>query len=81
MSDDELRRIREAVEGIEKSPSVQWTGAGATDKLHETIKQFNEVATPQTGWLVLLTWVIAGLTFLLVVGLGVQIGLAICSTR
>jgi hypothetical protein len=81
MSDDELHLIRVAVEAIRESPGVKWPGAGATNKLHETIKQFNEVATRQTGRLVVLTWVIAALTLLLVLGLGVQIGLAICSTR
>jgi hypothetical protein len=51
MSDDELRRIREILEAILKAPGVQWTGAGATDKLRRTIKSFNRIATRQTATL------------------------------
>jgi hypothetical protein len=57
-------------------PLSEWSGSGATDRLHATIAEFNEVATKQTAQLVRLTRALVLLTLVLVVGLGVQIYLA-----
>jgi urea transporter len=82
MSDDELRRIREAVEAIRNSDGVRYSGAGATRALQQIIQSFNEVATRQTDtligltrWIARLTVVLVALTGVLVAGLIVQIGL------
>lgn len=58
-------------------PLDQWSGASATNELHETIKAFNETASTQTRTLVRLTWALVGLTVVLVLGLAVQIVLAL----
>ena len=58
-------------------PMVDWSGSGATNELHNTIKEFNESATRQTEKIVILTWVITVLTFLLFIGLVVQIYLVL----
>lgn len=49
----------------------------ALSKLQKTIKTFNEQSSKQTEELVRLTWWIVGLTFVMVVGLIVQIILAL----
>lgn len=51
-------------------------GADAIDRLHTTIKEFNEQSQRQTRTIIALTWTIAVLTFAMLVGLGVQIYLA-----
>jgi hypothetical protein len=45
--------------------------------LHETIAKYQEQSGRQTAHMIRLTWVIAALTFVMLVGLGVQIYLAI----
>ena len=52
-------------------------GSDATNALHETIKAFNTASARQTKWMLRLTWVIAVLTLVMAVGLGVQICLAL----
>jgi len=54
-------------------PLSQWSGSGATDELRKVIIEFNEQSSKQTRQLMVLTWVIAGLTFIMTVGVGVQI--------
>jgi hypothetical protein len=57
-------------------PLSEWSGSGATRELHETIERFNAETAKQTRQLLILTWVIAVLTAVMVVGLFVQIYLA-----
>lgn len=57
-------------------PLSEWSGSGATRELHETIKQFNDATTKQTRQMLILTWVIAILTAIMAIGVGVQIYLA-----
>ncbi|MDX2252012.1 MAG: hypothetical protein NW202_06985 [Nitrospira sp.] len=57
-------------------PLSEWSGSGATRKLHETIRDFNEVASRQTQEILKLTRVIAFLTLVMTVGLIVQVFLA-----
>jgi hypothetical protein len=52
-------------------------GSWATNALHETIKEFNEQTSLQTKQMLRLTRVMAWLTFVMLVGLAVQIYLAI----
>ncbi len=57
-------------------PLSQWSGSDATKELQETIKRFNVASANQTKQLLVLTLVIAILTSLMLIGLGVQIYLA-----
>jgi hypothetical protein len=57
-------------------PIGDWPGANATNQLHKMIEEFNEPTKRQTNQMVVLTWIIAILTFLLFVGLIIQIWLA-----
>jgi len=62
-------------------PVEEWSGSGATRELQETIRQFNEQASRQTRQLVVLTWVIAGLTLVIAVltfGMTVGVVVQIC---
>jgi hypothetical protein len=61
-------------EGI---PLGQWSGSDATNALRESIEQFNAKTGRQTRWLLRLTWVIAFLTLVMAIGLGVQIYMAL----
>jgi hypothetical protein len=58
-------------------PLSQWNGSDATMQLEETIKKFNEETSRQTRQLLILTWVIAALTFIMTIGVGLQIYLAV----
>lgn len=58
-------------------PLSEWSGSGATERLHETIREFNAVAGKQTATMVRLTWALVLLTVALLVGLIVQVALAI----
>ena len=49
----------------------------ALNRLRETIETFNEQSSKQTDKLVRLTWWIVGLTVVMVIGLAVQIYLAL----
>ena len=60
-----------------KIPIERWSGAEATNELHKTIVKFNEVSENQTNQMLKLTRVIALLTFVMLLGLGVQIYLAV----
>ncbi len=62
-------------------PLDEWSGAKATNELHQTIKEFNKVTTRQTNHILRLTIVIAFLTFVMLIGLGIQIYLAIGARR
>jgi hypothetical protein len=57
-------------------PLDEWSGSKATKELQDSIAQFNATNAKQTAQLLILTWVIAILTFLMLVGLAVQIYLA-----
>ena len=64
---------------MEKSKGIpigQWSGSDTTKELTQTIKKFNESSTKQTRQIVILTWVITILTFLMLIGLVVQISIA-----
>lgn len=58
-------------------PLSEWSGSGATERLRETITEFNETTAKQTAQLVQLTRVLVALTMLLFVGLVVQVGIAL----
>ncbi len=57
-------------------PLGQWSGSDATRELQQTIKLYQEQNSRQTDKLIFLTWVIAALTFVMLIGLGAQIYLA-----
>ncbi|GAB1269778.1 hypothetical protein NBRC116493_30310 [Aurantivibrio infirmus] len=58
-------------------PLDKWSGAEATKELHESISQFNEASGKQTKQMLVLTYVITALTFVMLIGLGIQIYLAL----
>ena len=58
-------------------PLGEWSGSPATDRLHETINAYNETATAQADKILRLTRQLVILTWVLVVGLAVQVVLAI----
>jgi len=58
-------------------PIDELSGANAIRALHETISRFKAESIKQTGKLIVLTWVIAGLTVVMLIGLAIQIYLAI----
>ncbi|MEO7841807.1 MAG: hypothetical protein ABIU06_20890 [Anaerolineales bacterium] len=58
-------------------PIGKWSGSDSIDELHKTIREFNEASSKQTKQLIILTWVIAVLTILMLIGLVIQIYLAI----
>lgn len=58
-------------------PLGQWSGSDATDRLRETISEFNAITERQTKQLIRLTWALVFLTAVLVLGLVVQIILAV----
>jgi hypothetical protein len=58
-------------------PLGQWSGSDATNALHETIQRYQETSSKQTAQMLRLTWAIAVLTFVMLIGLAVQIYLAI----
>jgi hypothetical protein len=53
------------------------SGSDATNALHATIRTYQEATAKQTTQLLRLTWAIAILTFVMLVGLGAQIYLAL----
>lgn len=55
----------------------QWSGSDATNALHETIRQYQEQSSKQTKQMLTLTRAIAVLTFVMLLGLGIQIYLAV----
>ena len=58
-------------------PVSEWSGSGATERLRETITEFNETTAEQTRQLVQLTRALVVLTVLLFIGLVVQVGIAV----
>lgn len=48
-------------------PLSEWSGSGATDRLHKTIQQFTETAEKQTRQLIWLTRWLVGLTIALLI--------------
>jgi hypothetical protein len=57
-------------------PIGMFSGSDSVDALHKSLKEFNEKTSAQTNQLILLTWVIAILTLVMTIGVGVQIWLA-----
>jgi len=57
-------------------PLSEWSGSRATDRLHETISQFNSEARAQTEQMICLTRWIAALTAVMIIAVIVQIALA-----
>jgi hypothetical protein len=55
----------------------EWSGADAIRALQETISRFQVESIKQTGKLIALTRVIAGLTVVMLIGLAIQIYLAV----
>jgi hypothetical protein len=62
--------------GMPGIPLGQWSGSDATEQLTKTLIAFNEQSSKQTRQLMILTVVITVLTFIMTVGVGVQIWLA-----
>jgi hypothetical protein len=61
-------------------PLGEWSGSDATKALHKTIKDHQEVSNQQTRQMIWLTWVIAVLTSVMLIGLLIQIYLALAVT-
>jgi hypothetical protein len=57
-------------------PIGQWSGSDETNALHKTIMEHQEISSRQTAQMITLSWVITTLTFVMLIGLGVQIWLA-----
>lgn len=76
-SEDELRRwINELDFRVVPLASDELTRR-ALDKLQETIQVFNKQSSKQTQKIIRLTWGIVGLTIAMLVGLVIQIVLAL----
>ena len=58
-------------------PLDEWSGSGATKELQQTIEDFNKQSYKQTKCMLILTIIIAILTFVLVIGLAVQIWISV----
>ena len=58
-------------------PLENWSGSGATDRLHRTIQEYNDKSGQQTDTMLRLTRVIAFLTFVMLLAVLVQIYLAV----
>ncbi|MHC4460870.1 MAG: hypothetical protein ACYS6W_15915 [Planctomycetota bacterium] len=58
-------------------PLDEWSGSKATKELQKTIEDFNTISSKQTDTMLKLTRTIAILTFMLFVGLVVQICISI----
>lgn len=58
-------------------PLGQWSGSDAVDALHQSVADFNATAGEQTAVMIRLTRVLVALTVVLVIGLAVQIALAV----
>ncbi len=54
-------------------PLGKWSGSDSTDALHASIKEFNAQSGRQTEQMLRLTWVMAVLTAVMLLGLVVQI--------
>jgi hypothetical protein len=54
----------------------EWSGSGATDRMHQTLDEYAKAANRQTHQLIGLTRQLVILTVVLVIGLVVQIVLA-----
>ncbi len=54
-------------------PLDEWSGAGATKELHETIRQFVEESGKQARTMIRLTWWISFLTVAMFLAVGVQV--------
>lgn len=57
-------------------PLSEWSGSGATDRLRQMLENYSEVTAKQTTELIRLTRQLVLITWLLVIGLIVQIVLA-----
>ena len=58
-------------------PIGKWSGSDAVDALHNTIRDYQDTATKQTRTIIRLTWAIVTLTIAMLIGLAVQIYLAV----
>jgi hypothetical protein len=72
---NKLFRIPE-IPQIEKPPMGKF-GEDAVKELQKTIIEYNQATTRQTNQLIILTWVIAILTFFMFIGLSIQIYIAL----
>ncbi len=57
-------------------PLGVWSGSDATDRLRESIEQASAESARQTRMMLRLTWAIAALTAVMLVGVCVQVWLA-----
>jgi len=60
-------------------PFDEWSGSGATDRLREAIVASSEATERQTRTMLRLTWAIAAMTALMLVGVVLQIVVAVRS--
>ena len=60
-------------------PLSEWSGSGATERLHQSVVEYNEATKQQTDQLLRLTRQLVVLTWLLFAGLIVQVILAVVS--
>jgi hypothetical protein len=58
-------------------PLSEWSGSGATERLHKTVVEYSEATAEQTKQLIRLTRQLVILTLLLLGGLVVQVLLAV----
>jgi hypothetical protein len=58
-------------------PLPDFSGSGPTDRLHQTIREFNERSALQTDTMLRLTRVVAALTFVMLLAVVVQIYLVV----
>jgi hypothetical protein len=54
-------------------PLGKWSGSDAVESLHASIKEFNAQSSKQTDQMLRLTWIMAVLTLVMMLGLVVQI--------
>ena len=58
-------------------PIGEWSGSDAVQALHRSIEEHQRTTARQTTHSIVLTWVMAGLTLVMTIGLGIQIWLAL----
>lgn len=58
-------------------PLSEWSGGGATDRLRETVATYSDATSKQTEAMLRLTRQLVALTWVLVLGLAIQIVVAL----
>lgn len=77
-----MRKLKALTKGqCMNIPLKKWSGSEATEALHKSILEFNTETSRQARTMIFLTWVIAVLTLVMLILVGVQIWLAVNGTR